>query len=622
MTRKKNDEELDEVDCNICCCDVDCHNPCDGCCDYCQDKIIECCEPCTSCVKSMCAGFANIWYNVGWILQYLAVLACIGVWGYIVYYTFTCTKTNFTCDDNKKCTAEGKDPIEGAWTPELIVQITTLLSYIGYILTSVYVLGIMSGYFDQPFDKSSLKIEKRVWQTCKHMLKYFMVLPITATGFLLKPSGFSDENGSPMGMCYNNQLGNFLWGSMEVETMSQVGSFLFLVLFAILILNFCLMSCAREASFLCMTCTCFSEGCYQILCWAAVFVIWIGTPLAIVFQVSAYFVNFISPNNAVLALIAVSDVGYFLQLICAFAAPEDSWARRQYLEQKENQKTGSGVESTPINDRPSGGPVSQGGYSGGGYGGGSLGPTRGRDRRYEQAPQNDPEDPAFIDSECIGYHVSSAINDHYDQSGGYGGGNGYFPGNAGGEGDGNCDNDGDFGGGENYGGYGGGNENNGGSGGGMNVNINADLGAMGKEMNKAYKQYNKANKKNKDEQDEEQDSNEEDQDENDDGNNEEDQDQEQDQDQDADQDQEDNGGGDDEAANEADNGGGDEAGNEDGGDGGDEAGGGLAGAAADAISGAAEAIGGMLNSMGGGGQDGGQAGGGDEAAGGLGDMFG
>lgn len=341
--KNSNSGDLEEVDCAICCCDVDCHNPLDGCCDAIHDWVVECCEPCTRCISSACSKFAYIWYIFGCFVQYLAFIAYIGVQGYVCYYAFTCTGTTFTCDEKKECTAAGKDPIEGAWTPDMLTQLCTVAATALLLISQVWIQGICSGYFNQPFDKSEDddSIEHTLWMTIKHVFKYMMLLPITSTSFILR-KGIEGQ----MGMCYNNQLGNFLWGALDAATMAQVGCYTFLALIAILIVSFFCMSCAKSASCLCMECHCFSEEWYRILCWGAITPIWVGVPIGIVFQVSAFFIDFLSPGNAVLALMVVADFGYFLQYICAYAAPEGSRARRKFEEAKENQATGS--ENAPM----------------------------------------------------------------------------------------------------------------------------------------------------------------------------------------------------------------------------------------------------------------------------------
>lgn len=361
MTRQNSHSvTADEPDatCRFCCCDVGCHNPCEGCCDYITDCIWDCveacCDPIKSCIKSLCGGFAYIWYTFGWVLQYLATLGYTVVFGFVCYYAFTCKGTSFTCDKaTNTCSSDGKDPIDGAWTPDLIAQLCCVGALCGLVLSQTYILGICGGYFDQPFDKSTLKIEHSLWMTCKHVLKYFWILPITATSFVLKSGLDANDYGNYMGMCYNNQLGGFLWGTAEVATMAQIGSYAFLGFAAIMVTSFGCMRCAKSARFLCIECHCFTEGCYEVLCWGAISPIWIGVPAGIVFQVSAFFITFMSPGNAIIALMAVSDFGYMLQYICAYAAPEGSRARRQYEDSMENQETGN--EAKPMVDVEFGG---------------------------------------------------------------------------------------------------------------------------------------------------------------------------------------------------------------------------------------------------------------------------
>lgn len=344
-----DDDEVD-ASCWLCCCYIGCSNPFEGCCDAILDCIEACCEPVTSCIKSVCGGFAYIWFTFGWMLQYLATLGYIGALGYVCYYAFTCTGATFTCDKaTGKCSADGLDPIEGAWTPDMIAKLCTAVSLALVIISQVYILGICGGYFDQPFDKSSLKIEHSLWMTCKHMLKYLCLLPITATSFILKSGLDAESYGNSMGMCYNNQLGGFLWGALEVATMAQVGSYLFIALVTVMVTCFCMMSCKKSARCLCIECHCFTEGCYEFLCWGAIAPIWIGVPIGIVFAASAFMLHFMSLGNAIPALMLVADFGYMLQYICAYAAPEGSRARRQFEEAKENQRTGNDDCEVPMN---------------------------------------------------------------------------------------------------------------------------------------------------------------------------------------------------------------------------------------------------------------------------------
>lgn len=503
MTRKSSHDDEVDASCWCCCCYLGIHNPFEGWCDAIMDCIEACCEPVRSCIVGLCGAFAYFWWYVGWLVYHLAALGYIGVFILIVVYTYMCTKTSFKCEDESagKCSAESKDPIADAWTPEFIVQLATTLGCVGCIVTTVYVTGICSGYFDQPFDKSTLHVENTLWMTCKHALKYFWVGFITATGFVLRPSGFdSSSYGDPMFMCYNDQIGGFLWGSITVQDMSQFGSFIFLVLTGFMILNFCLMSCKRSARCLCIECHCFTDGCYNVLCWCAMVPIWIGVPIAIVFQASAFFMNFLSPNNAVLALMATSDIGFCLMYVCAHAAPEGSRAREQYEKQKANQATGSGVETAPIVRkkvvptpqitqrrpvRPSGGMR---------IGGGSIRPGRGpitrqfvRDgqgNQYRQTAQDDPEyrdtyemDPSDLAGEVIDRYGENIVQRYDDMSVGYDGGD------ASGYGD---------------------------ADGGMSVNINIDEDAVKSGINAAGKLLKQMNKNGDEDQDQAEEDHEED----------------------------------------------------------------------------------------------------------------
>lgn len=429
MTRRNShrnshqDEEPDAA-CMLCCIEVGCHNPFEGCCDAILGCIKACCKPVTDCITSLCEGFAFIWYTFAWILEYVCTLAYLGMFGYICYYAFSCTGTTFSCPDGK-CEASGKEPLDDAWTPEMIDKLVTVGAFVCLLITAVYTLGIPSGYFDQPFDKSNLKIEHTLWASCQHALKYVYVLPIVATGFNYDPQELdSSEYGNFMLMCYNDQVGKFLWGMLDVQGMSQFGSYAFVALIAILFTMFCMMSCSKKATFLCMECTCFSPGCYYWLCWVANAVIWIGAPLAIVAGVSAFFMTFFSYSNAVLALMAAADFGYFLQWICAFAAPEGSYAHRMYVQQQKNLQTGkggSGSEKKPItggiSNREAGGRPSR------------NGPTQTRKSRgheYERANRDEEDldsvEVSVNEDDCRVSDVEDPVQQNDEPSGSAGGG--------------------------------------------------------------------------------------------------------------------------------------------------------------------------------------------------------
>lgn len=448
MTRRnshRNSHQDEEPDASfmLCCIEVGCHNPFEGCCDAIMGCIRACCKPVTDCITSVCEGFAFIWYTFAWILEYVCTLAYLGMFGFICYYAFSCTGTTFSCPDGK-CTASGKEPLEDVWTPEMIDKLVTAGAFVGVLFTAVYTLGIPAGYFDQPFDKSNLKIEHTLWASCQHVLKYMFVLPIVATGFNYNPQELlTSKYGNFMMMCYNDQVGKFLWGMLDVQGMSQFGSFVFVALIAILLSMFCMMSCSKKATFLCMECTCFSPGCYYWLCWVANGVIWIGAPLAIVSGVSAFFMTFFSYSNAVLALMAAADFGYFLQWICAFAAPEGSYAHRMYVQQQKNLQTGnsgSGSENRSLNGRGST-RTSTGRISTRDAGGrpSRNGPTQTRKRRgqkYEQARKEEEEDPYSVEV-CVD-EPEERVTDEEDPDQPNNGG--YESGSAGGGVNINCEN--------------------------------------------------------------------------------------------------------------------------------------------------------------------------------------